>query len=69
MTKSELTKQLTAIHGSPILCLAEIAKYFRMGRERAADMMKGCRYEQRGRGMYFFAADVAERYMEQTEVF
>ena len=69
MKKSEFTKQIIGITGSPLVNLTEIAKLARTNRAGAADLMRGCHYEKRGRGKYFFASDVAERMMARMEVY
>lgn len=69
MKKSEFTKQIIGITGSPLISLTEIAKIARTNRYGAAELMRGCHYEKRGRGKYFFVSDVAERIIGRMEVF
>lgn len=69
MSKSELTKMILKMTGSPLVNLTEIAKLVRTNRAGAADLMRGCHYEKRGRGKYFFASDVAERMLARMEVY
>ena len=69
MTKSELTKQIERITESPLINLSQIAKLAKIRRETAAEMMRGCRVDRRGKGKYFFVADVAEKLMERTEIY
>ena len=69
MDRAELTKQLIGLNESPLMNLSEIARLCRTSRQRAADMMRGCRCEIRGRGKYFFAADVAEQMLKRMELY
>lgn len=64
MTKAELTKDIKASTGSSMPTVTEVARYLKVSRDSARELLSGLDCYNAGRAKKYFAGDVADRIMQ-----